>query len=102
MRPPAHPRSIHAIRADALFTSTLQRCDNCSAGQIRQVIAQTISSYGRSGCAGQVAQEFGDHPETAAARMRWARVAVGKAFATAAPEPSPHPRPYGYSVPAAA
>jgi hypothetical protein len=101
MRPPAHTRSIHAIRADALFASTLQRCDDCGAGQIRQVIAQAISTYGCSGCAGQVAQEFGDHPETAAARMRWARVAVGKAFATGAPEPSPRPRPYGYSVPAA-
>ena len=27
-------------------------------------------------CAGRVAQEFGDHPEAAAARMRWARAAV--------------------------
>ena len=100
MRPPAHTRSIHAIRADALFASTLQRCDDCSAGQIRQVIAQAISTYGRCGCAGQVAQEFGDHPETAAARMRWARAAADQAFGAAAQEPSPRPR--RYTLPAAA
>lgn len=28
------------------------------------------------GCAGQVAQEFGDHPDTAAIRMRWAQATV--------------------------
>jgi hypothetical protein len=100
MPPPAHTPSIHAIRAEALFTSTLQRCDNCSAAQIRQVIAQTISTYGRCGCAGQVAQEFGDHPETAAARMRWARAAADQAFGAAAPEPSPRPR--RHTLPAAA
>ena len=102
MRSPNHLRSIHTIRADALFASTLQRCDECSAGQIRRVIAQTITAYGGHGCAGRVAQEYGDHPETAAARMRWARAAAGKAFATAAPEPGPHPRPCWYSVPTAA
>jgi hypothetical protein len=28
-----------------------------------------------------VAQEFGDHPETAVIRMRWARMAVREGFA---------------------
>jgi hypothetical protein len=26
-----------------------------------------------SGCAGRMAQEFGDHPDAAPSRMRWAR-----------------------------
>jgi hypothetical protein len=44
-----------------------------STDQIRQVIDAAIRAFGSSGCAARVAQEFGDHPETAAARMRWAR-----------------------------
>ena len=35
-----------------------------------------LDGLGAAGCAGRVAQEFGDHPEAAAARMRWARTAV--------------------------
>jgi len=34
-----------------------------------------------------VAQEFGDHPETAVIRMRWARSVVREAFADPAPGP---------------
>lgn len=32
------------------------------------------------GCAARVAQAYGDHPETAVTRMRWARTAVASAF----------------------
>jgi hypothetical protein len=35
-----------------------------------------------------VAQEFGDHPETAVIRMRWARAVAGAAFAKSANESS--------------
>lgn len=70
------PRSVHALRADALFASALQRSDELSPGQIRQAVAVALGAYGAAGCAGRVAQEFGDHPETAAARMCWARAAV--------------------------
>jgi hypothetical protein len=73
MWPAAHHLSIRASGADALFVSALQRSDDPNAGQIRQAIAAAISAFDYSGCAGRVAQEFGDHPETAAARMRWAR-----------------------------
>lgn len=73
MRPAANHLSIRASGADALFVSALQRSDDPSAGQIRQAIAAVIGAFDDSGCAGRVAQEFGDHPETAAARMRWAR-----------------------------
>ena len=71
-----YPRSVHVLQADALFASALQRSDELSVGQIRQAIAAALDGYGAAGCAGRVAQEFGDHPETAAARMRWARTAV--------------------------
>jgi len=69
-------RSVRALQADALFASALQRSDELSVGQIRQAISAALDGYGAAGCAGRVAQEFGDHPETAAARMRWARTAV--------------------------
>jgi hypothetical protein len=69
-------RSVHALQADALFASALQRSDELSVSQIRRAIAAALDGYGAAGCAGRVAQEFGDHPETAAVRMRWARTAV--------------------------
>jgi hypothetical protein len=69
------------VWADALFASMLQRSDGSSAGQVREAVAAAIRAYGSQGCAERVAQEFGDHPETAVARMRWARGVVGEVFA---------------------
>ena len=82
MRPAAHHLTTpaFAFEADALFVSALQRSDELSAGQIRQAVAAAVGAFGYSGCAGRVAQEFGDHPDTAAARMRWARAVAGQAF----------------------
>ena len=80
MRPVAHHLTTPAFEADALFVSALQRSDELSAGQIRQAIAAAVGAFGCLGCAERVAQEFGDHPETAAARMRWARSLAGQAF----------------------
>ena len=71
-----YPRSVNALQADALFASALQRSDELSDSQIRRAVAAALHGYGAAGCAGVVAQEFGDHPETAAARMRWARTAM--------------------------
>jgi len=76
-----------AVWADALFASMLQRSDGASAGQVRKAITAAVRAYGSRGCAERVAQEFGDHPETAVARMRWARGMVGEVFA-ALPEPA--------------
>ena len=61
------------VWADALFASVLQRSDNPSAGQVRKAIAAAVRAYGGLGCVQRVAQEFGDHPEAAVDRMRWAR-----------------------------
>ena len=69
-----------AARADALFASALQRSDEPTAAQVRQAVAVATRALGGLGCAARVAQEFGEHPETAAARMRWARTAVASAF----------------------
>ena len=78
---------VSAVRADAVFVSGLQRCDEPSAGQVRQAVAAAVRAFGCSGCAGRVAQEFGDHPETAVIRMRWARGVAREAFADSPPDP---------------
>jgi hypothetical protein len=89
MWPVMHDLSVSGLQADALFASGLQRCDEPSAGQVRQATATAIREFGYSGCAARVAQEFGDHPETAVIRMRWARSAAGAAFAESALQPGP-------------
>jgi len=81
--------SIGAVQADAVFASGLQPCGECSADQVRQAVAAAIEGHGRSGCAGRVAQEFGDHPDTAMMRMRWARAVAREAFAEPVPELDP-------------
>jgi hypothetical protein len=80
MRRAAHHLSVSAARADALFVSALQCSDEPTAGQVRRAIAETVRAFGGRGCAARVAQEFGDHPDTAVARMRWARAVAGAVF----------------------
>ncbi len=80
MRPAMNHFSIDTVRADALFVSALQRSDEPSARQVREAIAGAVRRFGSQGCAERVAQEFGDHPDIAAARMRWARQLTGEAF----------------------
>ena len=72
------PCDFSAVRADALFASALQRTDRPSPWQVRQAIAVAVARYGDSGCAARVAQAFGEHPETAVTRMRWARTLVAR------------------------
>jgi len=95
MRSQTHGMCISAARADALFASALQRSDEPSAAQVHQAIAAAVRAFGTRGCAARVAQAYGDHPETAVPRMRWARAAVTSAFGGARPEPAhaPAPRP---------
>ena len=63
--------------ADALFTSDLSaRCDHTRfevAAAIRRAIG---THHGAGGCMAEVAAAYGEHPETAARRMRWARAVI--------------------------
>jgi hypothetical protein len=62
-----------ARRAEALFVSPLQPSEHPSAAQVRTAIGASFRTYGGSaGCAAQCAAEYGEHPEVAVARMRWA------------------------------
>jgi len=58
---------------EALFASGLQPSEAPTAERVAEAINGTIRQFGIRGCAGRMAQEFGDHPEAAAARMRWVR-----------------------------
>jgi hypothetical protein len=71
------------VRTEALFVSHLQRSHDPSAESIRATVAATVDRLGPIGCAALVAQEFGEHPECAPVRMRWARHAVQDAFRVA-------------------
>ena len=89
--------SISAARAGALFASPLQRSDEPSARQIRQAIATAIGAHGVRGCAARVAQAYGEHPETALTRMRWALTAAASTFGASPEEPAHAPAP-GHST----
>jgi len=65
-------------RCEALFASALQRSDLLTAEAVAKAISETISAFGSTGCASRMAQEFGDHPEAAIERMRWARQILGE------------------------
>jgi hypothetical protein len=93
MRSATYDLSISTVRADALFTSALQRSDQPSAAQVDQAIAAAVRAFGARGCAARVAQAYGDHPEIAVVRMRWARATVAEAFAVASPRPAQSPVP---------
>jgi len=85
--------SIDTARADALFASALQISDEPSAVQVKHAIDATTSTLGDLGCAARVAQEFGEHPETAVTRMRWARDEVACVFGGSPSDPDYAPRP---------
>jgi hypothetical protein len=81
-------RGVSAARCDALFVSPLQPSQQPGTQQVRQAAVAAARRFGERGCAERVAQEFGERPEAAAARMRWARQAIARAFApTGSPDP---------------
>ena len=72
--------NLNAVRSEALFVSSLQRSERPTVSQVREVIVRTVRDLGAAGCAARVAQEFGDHPEAAVARMRWALRTVAEVY----------------------
>ncbi|MGO8961838.1 MAG: hypothetical protein ACLQFR_31380 [Streptosporangiaceae bacterium] len=72
---------------EALFASALQRSDAVTAETVTDAISRTIRQLGPGGCASRMAEEFGEHPETACDRMRWVRQLVSEFFASSAVPP---------------
>ncbi|BCB77481.1 hypothetical protein GCM10022251_71470 [Phytohabitans flavus] len=61
------------MRAEALFVSDLQPSDQPTGAQVARAIHTSLSVRGgAAGCAAVMAAEYGEHPEAAARRMRWA------------------------------
>ena len=81
------PNSFEAVRAEALFASTLQCSQQPAADEVRCAVAASLRRFGIRGCAAQVAGEFGDHPETAVGRMRWALETVRTVYPAHTPAP---------------
>jgi hypothetical protein len=68
-------------RCEALFCSGLQPSDVSTADMVAMAISRAVQQFGIRGCVGRMAQEFGDHPDTAAGRMRWARQLIAQGLA---------------------
>jgi hypothetical protein len=79
--------TVADARCEALFASELQPSDAPTAHMVATAIGRSVRRYGVRGCAARMAQEFGDHPEAAAERMRWARRLVDAAFAAPVQRP---------------
>lgn len=58
---------------EVLFASTLQPSDTLTAETVADAIGSTVRRLSTNGCTSCVAEEFGNHPEEAAERMRWIR-----------------------------
>ena len=72
--------TFDAVRAEALFASALQPSDRPAVPEVRQAVAATLRQLRIQGCAAHLAGEFGDHPDAAATRMRWALATVRAAY----------------------
>jgi hypothetical protein len=71
--PPLIPLAGRDTRCAALFASALQPSDTPDDGTIAAANSSAVHRLGPRGCTERMAQEFGDHPDAAARRMRWAR-----------------------------
>jgi hypothetical protein len=67
---------INVVRCEALFASSVQSSESLVGDQLSDAIMRTVRALGSRGCTAVVAKEFGDHPESAVRRMRWAREQV--------------------------
>ncbi|GAA0481209.1 hypothetical protein Ade02nite_56480 [Paractinoplanes deccanensis] len=66
-----------AARAAALFASDLPAGSRPTSRAVDAAIVQAVRSRGGTrGCVAVLATAYGDYPESAATRMRWARGVV--------------------------
>ena len=71
-----------AARATALFVSDVSAADHPTDVEVDAAIRRGMRTHGGSrGCAADLAAAYGDHPELAAARMRWALGIVESRYA---------------------
>ena len=76
--------TLLAALTDALFTSDLSARREHTRIDVASAIEYAISTHqGIGGCAAEVAAAYGEHPETAAPRIRWARAVIDASTAAA-------------------
>jgi hypothetical protein len=64
-------------RAEALFVSDVSAGSPLSRDEATAAIRRAVRTHrGSRGCAAELAASYGEHPETAVPRMRWARAVV--------------------------
>jgi hypothetical protein len=68
---------MDGARCQALFSSGLQPSD-APTDMVATAISRAVQQFGIGGCAGRMAQEFGDHPDAAGRRMRWVRQLIAQ------------------------
>jgi hypothetical protein len=72
---------LAAARAEALFTSNLSARHMATRDEVDSAIRHAVRTFGGTrGCAAEVAAAYGDYPETAVLRMRWARAVVTSVY----------------------
>jgi len=75
-------RELLAVaRAEALFTSPMNTGSQPTAAEVRDAIRDSLRSHrGIRGCVDGLAAAYGDCPEIASIRMRWARRVVAAIY----------------------
>ena len=76
---------------EALFASALQRSAAPAAESVAAAISRAVRRFGTRGCVSRMAQEFGDHPQAAAERMRWVRRSPPRRLPRRPASPGPRP-----------
>ena len=74
--------TITAARAAALFVSDVSVAAHPTDAEVDDAIRRSLRTHGGSrGCAADLAAAYGDRPELAASRMRWALGVVQSRYA---------------------
>jgi hypothetical protein len=75
---------LHALTAlaEVLFCSPLQRSHGATPELVHAALHQALLTHHDdvSECVGDLAQHYGDNPDSACARMRWCREVVAGAY----------------------
>ena len=84
---------ITTARVEGLFASDLSIRCHPSEATVAAAIRDAVRAHGGvRGCAGEVAAAYGERPEIAAARIRWARDVVESIYCLTVPDRSPGDR----------
>jgi hypothetical protein len=65
--------TVTGFVAEAVFASDLQPSRPVTPAEAWAAVTAAVARHGAQGCVEILAREFGEHPETAAPRMRFAR-----------------------------